>query len=558
MEPSRKVVNCHAAMAAFLKKAVRTIRRFSYLVISVALIRISSYAASPQLTIKVRDYATMPMTGLVGGRGNNASLARVDILREEPGGNKRRLFVNDINGPLYILGRKCKSFITYLNFNGSNGQPGLFHKLSIKRGNSDGFINFIFDPDYAHNGKFYTIHIEDPTLPGSAIPDNTNFPGLNIQGYALTAPIHTPGPARLEAVLIEWTDTNIRNSTFEGTARELMRVQLNTESHPMGGLIFNPTAKPGSPDWRVLYISCGDSRAGESMDSALRQNPQRLDTLLGKILRIIPDLDEHKDSSTVSENGRYRIPNDNPFVSISDARKEIWAYGLRNPERMSWYFDPADPSKNTLFATVVGLHTWEVVDIIHKGANYGYSLREGNQQLDSDNRTSKLPDIDKIPIRVNATTTVGMVTPTYPVLEYGHMKSGGDAISNGYVYRGKIATLRGKYVFGDITTGHIWYASYDEMLAADDGNPNTMAGLHEVQIEWEKPGGGTERYSAMAPITEAAYHVRGGKAPGLPGFAPISRGRADIHFSMDAKGELYILSKSDGMIRAVVGATVLR
>jgi glucose/arabinose dehydrogenase len=63
-------------------------------------------------------------------------------------------------------------------------------------------------------------------------------------------------------------------------------------------------------------------------------NPQRLDTLLGKILRIVPDLRAHAATSTVRENGRYRIPNDNPFVSVDGARKEIWAAGLRNPHRL--------------------------------------------------------------------------------------------------------------------------------------------------------------------------------------------------------------------------------
>jgi hypothetical protein len=545
MEHPRGVVNQPVTKIVFFRW------QFVYLFVAIHAFL---FAATPQLTIQIQDYAAMPVTGLKDIKSMNAPyLSRVNFLREEPGGKKRRLFVNDLNGPLYILDKRTKSFTTYLNFNGNNGQRGLFHKLTTERGYADGLVNFIFDPDYAHNGKFYTIHIEDPALPGSSLPDNANFPGLNTEGYTVTPPIKTPGTTNREAVVIEWTDKNIANATFEGTAREVMRVQLNTESHPMGGLIFDPSAKPGTPDWRVLYIACGDGRSGESMNAAIRQNPQRLDTMVGKILRIIPDLNEHKDTSTVSDNGRYRIPNNNPFVSLPGARKEIWAYGLRNPNRMSWYFDPAHPGRNTLFVTVVGLHTWEMIDIIHKGANYGYSLREGNELLKADNETSKLPAIDKIPMLVG-TTTVGMVTPTYPVVEYGHVSNGGDAITSGYVYRGKIAALHGKYIFGDITTGHIWYVNYDEMVAADDGNPHTMAEMHEVQIVWDSPEAGKERYSAMAPITEIAYHARGGKEPGLPGRAVISGGRSDIHFCMDNEGELYILSKSDGMIRVVVGA----
>ena len=69
-------------------------------------------------------------------------------------------------------------------------------------------------------------------------------------------------------------------------------------------------------------------------------------------------------------------------MKVEGARKEIWAYGLRNPTRLTWYVDPADRTKVTLIAHVVGLHTWETVDIIHKGANYGYSLREGNETFE--------------------------------------------------------------------------------------------------------------------------------------------------------------------------------
>jgi hypothetical protein len=134
--------------------------------------------AAPQLTIRVQDYATMPITNVAAGKGMNAVyLSRVNFLHEEPGRNRHRLFVNDLNGPLYILNKKSKTFTTYLNFNGNYGQPGLFHKLTTLRGYANGFISFVFDPDYAHNGKFYTIHLEDPALPASPLPDNANFPG---------------------------------------------------------------------------------------------------------------------------------------------------------------------------------------------------------------------------------------------------------------------------------------------------------------------------------------------------------------------------------------------
>jgi hypothetical protein len=510
-----------------------------------AAIGISLAAEPPQITLEVKDYATLPITGVLDGKGQtNGLLARINFLREEPGGRRGRFFVNDLYGPLYILDKTSGKLTTYLDFNGREGHTGIFHKLSYESGWANGFVNFIFDPDYARNGKFYTIHVEDPALPGSALPDNAAFPGLKTSGYIFTEAIRTPGPTERESVLIEWTDTNPSNTTFEGTAREIMRVQLNNRIHPMGDFVFNPEAHPGDADFRVMYISCGDGGAGEAR-TAIRPNPQRLDTLVGKILRIIPGVDDRKDSSLLSDNARYRIPNDNPFVSKPGARKEIWAYGLRNPSRLSWEGD-------RLIANVVGLHTWETVVFIHKGANYGYSLREGNQTLDNENKLGPLPEDDRIPVRINETSTDGMTVPRYPVIQYGHVKGGGDAIGSGYVYRGKaIPALQGKYIFADISTGNLWWADYQEMLTADGGIPGKMAAMHPVQVR--KDG---EVYRSMAPITESVYHARGGKASGLPGIAAVSGGRSDIHFSTDADGELYIVSKSDGVIRAVVGAAV--
>ena len=201
--------------------------------------------------------------------------------------------------------------------------------------------------------------------------------------------------------------------TFEGSAREIMRVQLNARIHPMGEIVFHPAARRGDAEWRVMYIGSGDGGSGESQ-TAIRPNPQRLDTMVGKILRIIPDLGEHKETSTVGENGRYRIPHDNPFVSKPGARKEIWAYGLRNPHRLSWAADPASPRQYHLIAASIGLRTWETVNIIRKGANYGYAQREGNQLLQPDNVIAPLPAVDRIAVQIGDTVTDERRSPYLP------------------------------------------------------------------------------------------------------------------------------------------------
>jgi len=527
--------------------------RIRTLLLTLLLLAAGSFRgtqAAESLTVEIRDYLQLPITGKVDSRGtNDAMLARVNGLHEEPGG-ANRFFVHDLNGPLYIVDKGSKKLTTYLDFNGRNGNPGLFRKLFFEAGYGCGLSAVYFDPAYRTNGKFYTVHIEDPAVAGSNLPDNSNFQGLKINGYTTTAPIAVPGSVQYEGVLIEWTDTNIANATFEGTARELLRVQLNTRIHPLGDLLFNPTARPGDAEWRVLYIDAGDGGSGEA-NTNIRMNPQRLDNLEGKILRIIPDLAEHTGTSTVSENGRYRIPNDNPFVSRVGARKEIWAYGLRNPHRLTWAVDPRNSANNRLIANTVGLHTWEMVNIIRKGDNFGYPLREGNEQLNADNKTSALPAVDRIPVRVTDAATNETVVPRYPVIEYGHVAAGGDAIGSGFLYNGKIEALRGKYLFTDLSTGHVWYADYAQMLAADDGNPATMAPIHELKILWNG-----RVYDSMFPIAEAAYHARGGTDPDLPGTATVSgQGRADARFAVDDAGELYLYSKTDGVIRVVTGAT---
>jgi hypothetical protein len=370
-----------------------------------------------------------------------------------------------------------------------------------------------------------------------------------------TAPIPTPGSVDHEGVLIEWTDSNIANTAFEGRARELLRIPLNSRIHPLGDVSFNPAARPGDADWRVLYVACGDGGSGDSRGSH-RLNPQRLDTLVGKILRIVPDLAQHATDSTVSDNGRYRVPRDNPFVTVAGARPEIWAYGVRNPHRLSWHVEGATAH---LIASMIGWRIWETVLLIHKGGNYGFPLREGGEIVEGERTNPALPQPDVLPVQVTESITAGTGTPLYPVLRYGHGQDGGDAIAGGFVYSGKrIPQLAGKFVFGDISTGRLWWADFKEMRAADDGVARTMASIHELQVWWDDPADSPDRgrqlYPTLAPIVSAAYHSRGGRDPDLPGTAAVAgSGRVDLRFAVDRRGEPYLLTKSDGVVRSVVG-----
>ncbi len=533
--------------------------RLALLALAIALQSLGAAADTPApLMVDLADYLALPITGRVDGTGQtDGMLARVNAFREEPGGTGR-VFVLDLNGPLYILHKKTKALTAYLDFNGRprlrqgyRGQAasGLFRRLAWDSGFAGGLVTFQFDPEYRSNGRFYTVHIEDPSIEAPADPDPAHLPAFNVTGYTVTAPIATPGPITREAVLIEWTDINRSNTAFEGTARELLRLQLNTRIHPLNDVVFNPAARRGDADWRVMYLGSGDGGSGESSRPDTRGNPQRLDTLAGKILRIIPSLDDRHATSTISDNGRYRIPSDTPFVSVAGARKEIWALGFRNPHRLHFAVDPSNAKNNRLIANSIGMRTWETINIVHRGANYGYSLREGNEAMRLDNRTEPRPGVDRIPIRIDATQTAGETSPAYPVAQYPHQPGGGDAIGSGFLYRGKnIPALRGKYVFSDISTGRLWYVDDREMLKADDGNPETMAPLHGIHLRWNG-----QVYSAMYPIAVSAYHARGGTDPDLPGRATVSgTGRADAQLAVDAKGELYVLSKTDGMIRALV------
>src|SRR6188472_2712165 len=140
--------------------------------------RLMAVQAPPALALELEEYAALPITGEIGGENTRGQLARVNFMRDEPGG--RRFFVNDLNGPLYILDKQNKTFTTYLDFNGLAGRPGLFQKFTFERNFATGLTNFQFDPDYTRNGVFYTMHMKDPAVAADAAPKPGAAAGLDL------------------------------------------------------------------------------------------------------------------------------------------------------------------------------------------------------------------------------------------------------------------------------------------------------------------------------------------------------------------------------------------
>ena len=202
----------------------------------------------------------------------------------------------------------------------------------------------------------------------------------------------------------------------------ILQVEQPWGNHNGATILFGPEG--------YLYLSLGDG--GSAGDP--RGHGQNLGTLLGSIIRI--DVDQQ-------EGGRpYAIPADNPFVDRAGARPEIWAYGLRNVWRMSY-----DGATGRLWAGDVGQNSWEEIDLIVKGGNYGWNLREGGHGFRGGDAAAGVELID-------------------PVIEYGRRE--GKSVTGGIVYRGRRnAKLRGAYLYGDYVSGEIWGLRYeDESIVA--------------------------------------------------------------------------------------------
>ena len=249
------------------------------------------------------------------------------------------------------------------------------------KNNEEGLLSICFDPKYADNGFVYLYYSAEK-------------------------------PRR--SVLSQFRVSDDRKTINTDSEKKILEVEQPYSNHNGGTVLFGPDG--------MLYLSLGDGGAANDPHG----HGQNLATLLASIIRI--------DVSQVTKNSPYTIPSDNPFVSTKGARKEIWAYGLRNVWRMSF-----DRETKLLWAGDVGQDQFEEIDVIVKGGNYGWNMREGLHAFSSGQK-SEFGDA-----YIN------------PVFEYSH--NDGVSVTGGYVYRGdKYPELKGIYFFADYGYGIIWGA----------------------------------------------------------------------------------------------------
>ena len=320
---------------------------------------------------------------------------------QQAGDGSGRLFVVEQGGRIQIIQ------------NGSVlGTPYLDISSLIVSGGETGLLGLAFHPSFSTNGCFY-VNYTTTRLTGS-----------------------------LQTVIAEYRAAPASaNTVSAATEQRLFTVDQPEANHNGGGLAFGNDG--------FLYIGLGDGGGAGDQHGTIG-NAQDLTTRLGKMLRI-----------SVTCNGTFTVPADNPFVTNAAAAKEIWLYGLRNPFRFS-----VDHNTGNLWIGDVGQDSFEEVDMVtpmQGGSNMGWRCKEGTHNF-------------------NFTANCQTATFLDPIFDYDHSQ-GDDTVIGGYVYHGTSMTaLTGNYIFGDFISGRIWSLTQNAQgqwvrtLLANSG-ANNLAGF---------------------------------------------------------------------------------
>ena len=321
-----------------------------------------------------------------------------------PDDNSGRLFVYDQDGRVWVVTSGDRMATPLLDVRSRLALLGAYDER--------GLLGLAAHPNFATNPLIYTYTSEPYSGPA------------DFQNGLLTTNNH-------QSVIAEWRisagNSNVVDTT---TRREVLRIDQPQANHNGGAMHFGPDGK--------LYVVLGDG--GAANDVAVGHvpggNAQDINRIWGKLIRI--DVD-----ARTSVNGQYGIPTDNPFVG-ADGLDEIWAFGLRNP--FSFGFERGTTN---LYLADVGQNRVEEIDLITRGGNYGWNVREGAFWFDG------AGSIVTAPVRPPPPNLID------PISQYDH--DDGLAVICGFVYHGSaVPALQGRFVFGDwgtftMPSGRLFY-----------------------------------------------------------------------------------------------------
>lgn len=439
---------------------------------------IPAKVAKSSIVVVAMPFAQLPSS--IDWPRTDEAAAGVQAMQPIPDGSGR-LAIADQRGILYVTNAAGEPLRPYLDLR----QDPDFRHLSFEIG----FMGFAFHPQF---GK--------PGTPGYG----KLYTAFNVAADSGEAHyLDQDAPGGVEAVIREWSSVDPTADAFLGTSREVLRVGQRGLMHSIGEIAFNPTVSENSADYGLLYVGIGDGA-----DPRLGQN---LGAPLAAMLRIDP-------LGSGSDGRGYGIPTDNPFVDTAGAAAEIWAYGLRHPQRFSWDVD------GRLFVADIGDEQIEELNLGVAGGNFGWRLREGTF-------ATKWGGDGTEPHAVYERPPTDAEALIYPIAQYD--RDEGFAVAGGFVYRGKgIPELRGKYVFTDIVRGRVFL--FDAENLQPGLQPGQLAEIEELRLLFD----GEER-----DVADVA---------GFVATKIIRSARVDLRLGIDGDGELYLLTKGDGRIRKLV------